>query len=137
MVTEETRARVCVQAQNQCGYCLSRQEYVPWRLEIEHIIPSSKGGDDQEENLWLACRSCNSYKRDQIAAIDPLTGNSVALFNPRKQRWHRHFRWSDDGTLILGITECGRATVVGLNLNNLIAVTVRRNWVSAGWHPPQ
>jgi len=29
-----------------------------------------------------------------------------------------------------------RQEVVALNLNNLIAVTVRRNWVAAGWHPP-
>jgi hypothetical protein len=30
-----------------------------------------------------------------------------------------------------------RVTIVALNLNNLIAVTVRRNWITAGWHPPQ
>ncbi len=24
----------------------------------------------------------------------------------------------------------------GLNLNNEITLVVRRNWVSAGWHPP-
>jgi hypothetical protein len=36
----------------------------------------------------------------------------------------------------MGRTATGRATVVALHLNNLVAVTVRQNWVRAGWHPP-
>jgi hypothetical protein len=31
---------------------------------------------------------------------------------------------------------CGRATVEVLNMNNDLAVLVRRNWIQAGWHPP-
>jgi hypothetical protein len=45
--------------------------------------------------------------------------------------------WSDDGTRIIGRTASRRATVVALQLNNMIAVMVRRNWVAAGWHPPR
>jgi|FrelakmetLWP11LW_1041352.scaffolds.fasta_scaffold104923_1 uncharacterized phosphosugar-binding protein len=37
---------------------------------------------------------------------------------------------------IIGITACGRATIVALRLNNNLAVIVRKNWVQAGWHPP-
>jgi hypothetical protein len=135
-ISDILRARVREQARNRCGYCLARQEYVPWLLEIEHIVPKSKGGTDDEENLWLACRSCNLFKSDQTHGRDPLTGRQVRLFNPRQQQWKRHFRWSDDGVFVIGYTACGRATVVALNLNNLIAVTVRRNWIIAGWHPP-
>jgi geranylgeranyl pyrophosphate synthase len=58
------------------------------------------------------------------------------LFNPRRQKWSRHFVWSEDGTLIIGKTACGRATVVALQLNNPIAVLVRQQWVAVGWHPP-
>jgi hypothetical protein len=60
----------------------------------------------------------------------------VPVYNPRRQVWSEHFEWSRDGTQILGRTACGRATVIALRLNNLIAVTVRRHWVAAGWHPP-
>lgn len=137
VISSTLRAKVQTQANNRCGYCLTRQEYVPWTLEIEHITPRSKGGTDTEENLWLACHSCNLFKSDQTHGRDPLTGRQVRLFNPRRQHWHRHFRWSEDGTLIIGRTVCGRATVIALNLNNLIAVTVRRNWMAAGWHPPR
>jgi len=137
MLSVSLRERERVHARNRCGYCLTRQEYVPWSLEVEHIIPQSKGGSDDEENLWLACRSCNLFKSDQIDGLDPVTGRVVRLFNPRRQAWKRHFGWSENGELIVGLTACGRATVTALNLNNLVAVTVRRNWISAGWHPPE
>ena len=136
-ISDFLRARVRAQVGNRCGYCLARQEYVPWVLEIDHIIPRSKGGTDEEENLWLACHTCNLFKSDRTHGRDPLTGRRVWLFNPRRQQWKRHFRWSEDGSLIIGRTVCGRATVVALNLNNLVAVTVRRNWIAAGWHPPE
>ena len=61
----------------------------------------------------------------------------IAVFNPRTQRWDDHFNWSNDGVQIIGITPVGRATVEALKLNNQLAVEVRRNWVLAGWHPPQ
>ena len=96
----------------------------------------SAGGSDRESNLWLACRLCNNGKGAQTQALDPVTGRRVKLYNPRRQRWRAHFAWSEDGTRILGKTPCGRATVLALQLNNLIAVMVRREWVSAGWHPP-
>lgn len=128
---------VRMQANNRCGYCLARKEYLPWPLEIEHITPISKGGTNDESNLWLACRSCNLHKSNQVQARDPRSGRLVRLFNPRLQEWQRHFRWSQDGVFIVGLTACGRATVVALNLNSLVVVTVRRNWIAAGWHPPK
>jgi len=105
-------------------------------LEIEHIIPIAAGGTDDEENLWLSCRLCNNAKGAKTHGYDINTRWRVRLFNPRRQKWCRHFRWSHDGTQIIGITPCGRATVSALNLNNEIARVVRGNWVTAGWHPP-
>jgi hypothetical protein len=105
-------------------------------LEIEHIIPAARGGSDDEHNLWLGCRMCNAYKGTQADGLDVETGSRVPLFDPRRQRWAEHFAWSQDGSQVLGRSACGRATVVALHLNNVIAVMVRREWVSAGWHPP-
>lgn len=135
-VSKAIKARVRSQADNRCGYCRAHQDYLPWTLEIEHIIPRAKGGTNAEENLWLACHACNLYKNTQTQARDPLTGRQVPLYNPRYEKWSEHFEWNSDGTLILGRTPCGRATVIALKLNNLTSVTVRRNWVRAGWHPP-
>ena len=135
-ISDSTRQRVRAQAKNRCGYCLSRQELVLSVLEIEHIIPSGAGGTDDEENLWLACRSCNLAKGMQTQALDPLTNQIAKLFDPRRQQWPEHFHWNESAEEILGRTLSGRATVMALNLNNSIARIVRRNWVKAGWHPP-
>ena len=136
-IPEEIRARVRAQADDRCGYCHSPQKYVLGPLEIDHIIPQARGGTDDEENLWLACRLCNGYKSIQTHGFDPVTGREVRLFNPRRQRWAEHFTWGEDSTRVVGLTDCGRATVLALQLNNIIAVMVRREWVSAGWHPPE
>jgi HNH endonuclease len=135
-ISEEVRTRVRASANNQCGYCQSLQRYVLGILEIEHIIPKAAGGSDEEENLWLACRLCNSYKGVKTQAKDPETDQNINLFNPRLQKWTSHFIWINDGTHIAGITACGRATVLAMQLNNPYAVTVRQAWISAGWHPP-
>lgn len=135
-ISDELYELIQKQAGNRCGYCLSSQQYVYGPLEIDHIFPQSLGGTDDEENLWLACRMCNSFKSSKTQAIDPLTRKSVHLYNPRQQTWEDHFRWSDDGTVIIGLTSCGRATIEALKLNNPLALVVRQAWVTAGWHPP-
>lgn len=135
-ISDSLKARIREQAGDRCGYCKSLQRYVWGTLEIEHIIPKNRGGSNDETNLWLACRPCNSYKSDQTHGVDPLSDRMVALFNPRTQVWQEHFTWSDDGVEILGITACGRATVRALQMNNPYVTTVRQAWVTVGWHPP-
>lgn len=76
------------------------------------------------------------HKGSRVAAIDPESGDLVALFNPRHQVWHEHFMWSSDSTMIIGLTPNGRATVFALHLNRISLVLARREWVTVGWHPP-
>jgi 5-methylcytosine-specific restriction endonuclease McrA len=47
-----------------CAYCQATA--VP--LEVEHIIPKSRGGSDRVSNLTLACVPCNQKKDNQTAA---------------------------------------------------------------------
>ena len=136
-IPDSLRARVRETAGDCCGYCLSPQQLVMGKLEVEHIIPRALSGSDEEFNLWLSCGLCNRYKGSQTQGIDPANNATVELFNPRAQVWTEHFRWSADGAHIAGLTSVGRATVEALRLNNEVAVEVRRNWVLAGWHPPQ
>jgi hypothetical protein len=106
-------------------------------MEIDHIDPEALGGTTEEENLWLACSLCNDHKSSRIAATEPITGEVVRLFDPRRQVWVEHFRWTAAGDLIVGRTPCGRATVVALNLNRASLVHARRAWTAVGWHPPK
>jgi hypothetical protein len=85
-------------------------------FHIEHIIPQSKGGQSNLENLALACPGCNLRKSDRVVGIDPVTGKESPLFRPGLQPWSEHFRFS--GYQIEGLTATGRATVVALDLNH-------------------
>lgn len=137
-ISVEIDRRVRTDAKNRCGYCLSPQHLVMARLEIEHIVPLSKGGSNDESNLWLSCPLCNRYKGDKLTDLDPVTGKTTALFNPRTQVWQEHFQWSEDGLQIIGKTPTGRVTVKVLHLSDdPDALQVRSYWVMAGWHPPQ
>ena len=135
-ISNEVRDRVRADAQNRCGYCLSPQRLILGWLEVEHLCSRAQGGSDEENNLWLACRMCNNYKSSQTGGSDPESGDSVPLFNPRVNHWADHFQWSDDGLYIVGRTPVGRATQIALQMNNPIALMVRREWIGAGWHPP-
>lgn len=87
-------------------------------------------------NLWLACRRCNEFKGSRTHAVDPVTNETVLLFNPRVQSWKVHFAWNEEGVRVIGLTAVGRATVIALRLNNDEIVASRSLWVQAGWHPP-
>lgn len=50
--------------QRKCAYC--QVGNVP--LQIEHIVPKSRGGSDRASNLTLACGPCNRKKGTQTAA---------------------------------------------------------------------
>lgn len=135
-IPKALRAQIAAEARHRCGYCLTDQRISGGQMHIEHLIPLARGGRSEPDNLWLSCAWCNSYKGTQIESVDPETGMHVSLFNPRIQRWPEHFRWTDDGVRILGLTPVGRATETALRLNNPYIVPARRMWVVAGWHPP-
>ncbi|NEP10152.1 MAG: HNH endonuclease [Symploca sp. SIO2C1] len=39
-------------------------------VEVDHAIPFSKGGKEEEDNLRLSCGWCNSHKSDRISLYD-------------------------------------------------------------------
>ena len=135
-IADALRRKVMEDAQYRCGYCLTSQRITAMPMHIEHLIPLAAGGTSDEENLWLACPLCNAAKGTRMRYPDPATGADAPLFNPRRDVWSAHFRWSENGVEIIGLTPCGRATVVALKLNNEHLTRARRRWALAGWHPP-
>jgi HNH endonuclease len=87
-------------------------------MVIDHIIPLSAGGTTDIGNLTLSCYRCNEVKGGRMNAVDPDSGETVPLFNPCLQEWHKHFAWGEDGSLVIGITATGRATVEMLHLKD-------------------
>jgi hypothetical protein len=124
-------------AGHRCGYCQSDERLTGIPLSTEHLIPIAAGGQTVRENLWRSCRPCNEVEGTRTHASDPEAGELVPLFNPRSQTWSEHFRWSEDGTVMLGLTAAARATIVALQLNRPMLVSARRRWALVGWHPPR
>ena len=135
-ISDKLRQKIVEQSGNRCGYCLGEQRYIFAPLEVDHLLPIAEGGTDDEENLWLACPLCNSYKGRQTHGINSITKRKVLLFNPRKQNWKRHFK-IENRIRIVGKTVCRRVTVVALQMNGHLAITVRQNWRIAGSYPPK
>ncbi len=119
-----------------CEYCASQARYSPAPFSVEHIVPRSRGGGSDLSNLALACQGCKNLKYACVEALDPVTGERVALCHPRRDAWHSHFTWSDDSSVILGLTATGRATVFRLELNREPLVNLRRVLSEAREHPP-
>ncbi len=128
---------VAADAGEVCGYCRAPQQALPYRLEIEHLLPTSLGGTDERTNLWLSCHKCNKLRSNRVAGTDPLTQQEVALFNPRRDAWRDHFAWQEGGRYIVGRTAVGRATVVLLSLNDAYHQSARSVWVQVGIYPPK
>jgi hypothetical protein len=103
---------------------------------VDHIVPRSSGGATHTDNLAFACSGCNAHKYNKTSALDPVSGETVALYHPRRDRFRDHFTWSDDFTMMLGITPRGRATVEALHLNHDGVINLRRLLQEAGRHPP-
>ncbi|MCY3781189.1 MAG: HNH endonuclease signature motif containing protein [Chloroflexi bacterium] len=133
-VAEDLRRHARDRAQGICEYCQT-QEVIVINMHIDHIVSLSAGGKTEPDNLCLSCISCNGAKNRFQMAFDPVSQLEVPLFNPRSQIWSEHFAWNEDDTLVLGLTEIGRATLSRLRMNRDIVVRSRRRWVEAGLHP--
>lgn len=59
----EVREYLLEKWNRQCAYCDKKN--LP--LEVEHIIPKTRGGTDRVSNLTLACTTCNQEKGTQTA----------------------------------------------------------------------
>lgn len=131
------RIFVARRARSRCEYCCSAEENSGEDYFIDHVVAESRGGADSPENLAWCCFWCNCFKQARSEARDRQTGDIVPLFNPRKDNWHDHFRWTRDGLTIVGRTPIGRATIDALRLNRPNLVRGRRGWVKLGRHPPK
>ena len=135
-ISKSLRQQVINEAGYRCEYCRTSSRLIGMPLVMDHILPSYLGGNDERENLAACCYRCNEFKGAKITANDPVTNESISLFNPRLQRWLDHFQWANGGTHIIGITAIGRGTVLALRLNNEDVVQARAIWISLSWHPP-
>jgi 5-methylcytosine-specific restriction endonuclease McrA len=76
-----TRRNLMFRDAHQCQYCGKRP---PLReLNIDHVLPRSRGGDDTWENLVTACRICNLRKGWKT----PEEANMSLARSPFRPKW--------------------------------------------------
>jgi site-specific DNA-methyltransferase (adenine-specific) len=58
--TQSMKERLYKEQNGKCKAC--GEDFKIWNLEIDHIVPESKGGGNYYENYQLLCGSCNKIK---------------------------------------------------------------------------
>lgn len=76
-----SRRNLMIRDQYQCQYCGRRPN--PRDLNVDHIIPRSRGGLDSWENLVVSCRVCNLRKGRRT----PGEAGMSLLSTPHHPRW--------------------------------------------------
>jgi 5-methylcytosine-specific restriction endonuclease McrA len=115
---------------DRCEYCLIPESVTFAPHWIDHIVAEKHGGQTDADNLADSCILCNQSKGSDLTSIDPDTGEIVALFHPRRDRWTDHFRLV--GGSIEPLTPVGRVTVRLLQFNHQDRVEEREHLVTAG-----
>ena len=88
-LSKRTRYRILERDEYTCRYCGANGAGV--QLEVDHVIPRSRGGLDATWNLTAACQACNSGKStivpsqtiiDAVYAADLADKNQHGLYVP-------------------------------------------------------
>ncbi|MBN2362362.1 MAG: HNH endonuclease [Deltaproteobacteria bacterium] len=95
-----SRANVFTRDRNTCQYC--GRSFPRHKLNIDHVIPKSLGGDSSWENVVCSCVSCNRIKGGRLLKDAGLR----LLRQPRRPVWSPLFRrdgveWYDEWTPFL------------------------------------
>ena len=111
-------------AAGRCEYCRMHQTLQGATFHVEHIVPRSRGGRSELDNLAWACPSCNLHKSDRVEVPSCDSGEMIPLFNPRTDIWEEHFRW--DSHCIVGESATGDVTIEVLSLNDERRILIRQ-----------
>ena len=85
--------KIILATQSVCAICgkpvdKSLKYPHPMSPSVDHIIPCSRGGSDDLDNLQLAHRKCNRDKSDKLPEIRPNTNKDKNFF-PQSKDWRQ------------------------------------------------
>jgi hypothetical protein len=129
-VPRKLHRAVVTRAAHRCEYCrLPFKGQAGW-FPLDHIIPKSRGGKTELNNLAFACPRCNGHKWNFLSGPTDDPPGEAPLFNPRTQRWSAHFQWSERQAFVIeALSPTGQATIARLQMNHAEIVEVRR-WLA-------
>jgi HNH endonuclease len=129
-IPDHLRALVVARASERCEYCGLGQRGQEATFHVDHVVPQAAEGRTTESNLALACVGCSLRKGAREVAIDPESGQSAKLFDPRYQVWTDHFSLA--GFVIVGLSPTGRATADAMGMNRPLLVAIREEQAYLG-----
>lgn len=69
-MTQSKLARIWERDSKQCHWCgaatILTRHSIPNQATMDHVLPSSKGGSNDEGNLVLACLRCNNKRGSSV-----------------------------------------------------------------------
>ncbi len=83
-----TRKNIYLRDRNRCQYCGSR--FPTKELNLDHVIPISKGGKSDWANVVCCCFDCNAKKGNKVLAETGM----ILVKKPKKPVWHPLIRLS-------------------------------------------
>lgn len=79
-IPKAVRIAVWKRDRGRCVQCGSRD-----RIEFDHVVPTSKGGTSDEQNVQLLCRSCNRRKHNKMDCAEQDAPSSGAKCSPETE----------------------------------------------------
>lgn len=76
-----TRSNIYSHYDNKCSYC--GDKFTTKELNLDHVMPKSRGGKTNWENIVLSCIPCNLRKSDKT----PAEAGMKLLVKPSRPRW--------------------------------------------------
>jgi 5-methylcytosine-specific restriction endonuclease McrA len=76
------RKNIFLRDNNRCQYC--GKKYSTEELNLDHVVPTSKGGKTCWENVVCSCLTCNVKKGSRI----PEEASIRLISKPVKPNWH-------------------------------------------------
>jgi len=83
-----TRKNIFYRDRNRCQYCGHR--FATRDLNLDHVVPLSRGGKSTWENVVCCCIPCNSRKGGRT----PDEAHMRLIHSPARPRWHPLVRLS-------------------------------------------
>ena len=108
-----TRFNVFLRDGWSCQYC--GDEFHTKDLTFDHVVPRSRGGKTNWENIVAACRSCNAHKSDKMpsrAGIFPIKKPqqpSIYQLRNKGRKFPPHFLHESWGDFLYWDTELDEA----------------------------
>lgn len=74
----------CAHCGKWCGRAGGEKANIPdyMKMEVDHIVPWSRGGSDELYNLQPLCKPCNRNKKANPSIEDNIRGVGNAIFHP-------------------------------------------------------